>query len=253
MPMSAAEFYDALTPYYHLIYANWDEEIETQATKLDSIIREIWGEEAHRVLDVACGIGTQALGLARLYYDVTASDISPKQVERAQEEANARELAIKFSVADMLEAHAQHPGPFNIILACDNALLHLGSEHEVHRAFQQFYASIEPGGGCLVSVAEPEAITEPVLQPCAVRVVDGVRWVFGQVWEPRSDSYDVTLYVIQDKGEAQCSTVALQSTQYAIGSKRLMELMEQAGFQDVQRIDGRYVQPVIVGTRPHEE
>lgn len=249
MTMSAADFYDALTPYYHLIYGNWDEAIENQATKLDSIIRDVWGEESHRLLDVACGIGTQALGLARLYYDVTASDISPKQVERAQAEANARELAIQFSVADMLDADAQHPGMFNVVLACDNALLHLMSEHEVHRAFQQFFACTEPGGGCLVSVAEPEAISEPQLQPCAVRIVDGVRWVFGQVWEPRSDGYDVTLYVIQDKGDDQCSTVALRSTQYAVSIDRLMELMADAGFQDVQRIDDRYFQPVITGTR----
>jgi len=31
---------------------------------------------------------------------------------------------------------------------------------------------------------------------------------------------------------------------------RLLQLMAQAGFSRVHRIDGKYFQPVVVGTRP---
>ena len=37
-----------------------------------------------RVLDVACGIGTQAIGLARRGFAVTASDVSAGAVRRAR-------------------------------------------------------------------------------------------------------------------------------------------------------------------------
>ena len=42
------------------------------------------------ILDCACGIGTQAIGLALLGYDVTASDISDGEIAEAK--ARAEEL-----------------------------------------------------------------------------------------------------------------------------------------------------------------
>jgi 2-polyprenyl-3-methyl-5-hydroxy-6-metoxy-1,4-benzoquinol methylase len=69
-------FYAGLTPLYHLIYPDWDKSIQHQASMLDSVIREIWGDDASSVLDVSCGIGTQARGLSGKGYHVTASDLS---------------------------------------------------------------------------------------------------------------------------------------------------------------------------------
>src|SRR5262249_30726242 len=99
--MSVEAFYDGLAPIYHLIYPAWEASIRRQAIALDSLIRQHWGEEKLRILDVACGIGTQALGLAGLGHAVTALDLSPAAVERARAEAARRALSIDFSVADM--------------------------------------------------------------------------------------------------------------------------------------------------------
>ena len=74
--MSVERFYDELAPFYHLIFPDWEASIQRQAESLDGVIRERWGEGRLSILDVACGIGTQALGLAALGHRVTASDIS---------------------------------------------------------------------------------------------------------------------------------------------------------------------------------
>lgn len=42
--MSAGTFYDELTPFYHLIFPDWEASIRRQADALDSIIRERWGD-----------------------------------------------------------------------------------------------------------------------------------------------------------------------------------------------------------------
>ena len=60
------DFYDQLSPFYHLIYEDWEASIAWQAERLSRIIRARWGEQVESVLDVSCGIGTQSLGLARL-------------------------------------------------------------------------------------------------------------------------------------------------------------------------------------------
>ena len=69
------DFYAGLAPFYHLIYPDWESSMARQASMLDSIIREFWGGSASSVLDVSCGICTQSLGLAKLGYEITASDL----------------------------------------------------------------------------------------------------------------------------------------------------------------------------------
>src|ERR1700736_5531060 len=48
--------------------------------------------DAGLVLDCACGIGTQALGLARAGYNVEGTDLSRAEIERAKAEAFSRGL-----------------------------------------------------------------------------------------------------------------------------------------------------------------
>src|SRR5262249_29595416 len=149
LTMSVQSFYDGLAPIYHLIYPDWEASIQRQASALDCLIREYWGAEKLQILDVACGIGTQALGLAGLGHTVTGCDLSHAAIERARVEANQRGLSIEFSIADMRELPARFHGKFDVVIACDNAVPHLLSDGELLRAFEQMFACTRPGGGCL--------------------------------------------------------------------------------------------------------
>lgn len=151
-----ADFYSALAPVFHLVYPDWEASIERQASGLDTLIREQWGDASRKLLDVACGVGTQALGLAKLGYSVTASDIARTAVERARPEAEQRGLSIDFSVADMREVSSRQLRPFDVVIACDNAIPHLLSDADILAAFKQFFQCLRPGGGCVVSVRDYE-------------------------------------------------------------------------------------------------
>jgi glycine/sarcosine N-methyltransferase len=96
-----ADFYDELADDYHLIFADWDASITRQASVITSLLRDSHGLVSGAVLDASCGIGTQAIGLARAGFAVTATDISPASVERCGREAAARGLDITTGVADL--------------------------------------------------------------------------------------------------------------------------------------------------------
>jgi SAM-dependent methyltransferase len=197
-------------------------------------------------------VGTQTLGLAKLGYSVTASDISESAVERARREAEQRGLPIDFSVADMREVSRQHLQPFDVVIACDNSVPHLLSDAEILAAFKEFFRCVRPGGGCIVSVRdyEQEDLSKQQVRPFALRESDGARWIVGQVWDPRPPLYDLTMYFVEDRGEADCRARAMRSTYYAIGTTKLVELMRAAGFSNARRLDAHYFQPLIIGTRP---
>lgn len=252
--MTTANFYDQLTPFYHLIFVDWDASIQRQATHINSIIQEYVGNQAHSVLDITCGIGTQTLGLAQMGYSVTASDLSAQEVERARQEATRRGLAISFSVADMREAYTHHQSQFDVVISCDNSVPHLLTDADILTAFRQFCACTKPDGCCLITVRDydQEDKTGVQLKPYGIRVENGVRYLVFQVWEYHELIYDLAFYFVEDRGDDQPTTHVMRSQYYAVGTGKLIELMKAAGFSDVQRLDDRFYQPVIIGRRRQE-
>ena len=251
MKNNVTDFYETLTPFYHLIYPDWEKSIERQASMLDAIIRQSWKDKASEILDVACGIGTQCLGLAQLGYQITASDLSPHEIERAKQEANARDLTISFSVADMRNAFKHHSAQFDIVLACDNAVPHLLTDDEILIAFKQFYECINPGGGCVITVRDYEAedMTGQKTKLYGSREVSNTTYLIFQKWECHGKLYDLSMYFIEDDGSSNCKTHVMRSQYYAVGTTKLIELMKEAGFKNVARLDKEFFQPVIIGTR----
>jgi SAM-dependent methyltransferase len=240
-----ADFYGALAPHFHLIHANWEQSVERQGEQLDGIIRE-FAPGARTVLDVACGIGTQSLGLAARGYDVAASDITATSVERARQEAADRSLHIEFSIADMRTAHAHHGREFDVVLAADNAIPHLLSDNEILDAFREFRLCTKPGGVCVVSVRDYAAMEHVglQLQPHAAHRIDDKLYSVYQVREFDGEIYVINLYVVED-GE-QCTARVARTKYYAVSTDRLLALFREAGFAEAVRVDDRFFQPVLV-------
>jgi SAM-dependent methyltransferase len=253
--MDSSAFYDKLAPFYHLIYQDWEASIQRQASALDSILKERWGGNVKEILDVACGVGTQSIGLASLGYAVTASDLSPESIERAKREAAARKLHINLSVADMREAYAHHQAQFDLVIACDNAVPHLLSDADLLHAFREIRRCVRPGGGFLLSVRdyEKEERSGVHVKPYGMRTEGSTRYLVFQVWEFTGPSYDVAMYFVEDKGGSECITHVMRSRYYAVGIETLKDLLSQAGFTDIQRIEGRFFQPVIVASARPED
>jgi SAM-dependent methyltransferase len=257
--MSAARFYDDLADLFHLVYADWEGSVRRQAEALDRILARALGPGPHRVLDVSCGIGTQALGLAALGHTVTGSDLSPRAIERARREAAARGLAIDFSVADMRSCDRHHRGAFDVVLSADNSVPHLLADDEILDAFRGFYRSTRPGGVVLITVRDyaREDRTSPQLRPYGLRgdPTGGAptgRWAVFQVWDfVDADRYDLAMYFVREGDADRPPEVRVgRSRYYAVTTDTLLALLTRAGFADARRLDGEFFQPVLLGRRP---
>lgn len=99
-----SDFYDRLASRYHLIFQDWNASIERQGGQLARIIEERWGPACRTILDVSCGIGTQAIGLAQRGFAVTASDLSAGAISRARADAQRRALQTASRNDTALEA-----------------------------------------------------------------------------------------------------------------------------------------------------
>jgi SAM-dependent methyltransferase len=245
------DFYDELAPLYHLFFEDWEASIRWQGQRLSAILRREWPIH-ESVLDVSCGIGTQAIALAMQGYRVRGSDLSKQAVERAKAEAIARGQSIEFSICDMRRAHAHHGTGYDLVISCDNSVPHLLSDREIALALEQMHACLRPGGGCLLTVRdyERESRGMNIVKPYGACVEDGKRHVAIQVWDFDGDQYDLTIYFVQEDLSSRVVTSrALRSRYYAIGVARLCELLVEVGFSKVKRLDDVFYQPVIVGTK----
>jgi SAM-dependent methyltransferase len=245
-------YYNRLAPYYKLLYPDWEASIKRQASALDSVICEFFGQSDRHILDAACGIGTQIIGLAQLGYSVTASDISCVEIDEARAEVSKRGLRIDISTADMRQLWQVHQKQFDIVISCDNAIPHLLSEDEILEAFQQFYKCILPNGGCIISVRDYDNIERSGKQfyPRLTHETADSRIVIFDLWEFDGDFYDVTTYIVEDKGQSSAQTHVIKGGRYyCVSISTLEQLLTQAGFSRAKTLKDRFFQPLIVGLK----
>jgi SAM-dependent methyltransferase len=243
-------FYDGLAPLYHLIFENWDVSVARQGYQLAGLIAERWGRGARVVLDGAVGIGTQALALLGRGYQVIASDLSPGAVQRARREAAARGLRLPAAVADF-RALPIAAACADVVLIADNALPHLDTEADILLALGECFRCTRPGGGCLISLRDygpPPPAGTIERHAYGPRAWNGQRYDVRQVWTWRGQRYDLSFEITPLDGGG--AATVLTTSYLAIPVARMAALVKQAGFHDVVRIDGRFFQPIVAGTRP---
>jgi SAM-dependent methyltransferase len=198
------------------------------------------------------GIGTQAIGLAKRGFVVTASDLSGGAIARAKAEAHRRAVVIDFSVCDMRASYTHHRRQFDVVLSGDNSITHLLNDDDLLLALRQMYDCTRPGGGCLLTVRDydREDRGTGLVKPYGVREEGGNRYFIFQVWDFLDQIYDLAMYfVVDDRTSEQLVTHVMRTQYNAVGTDRLLALMREAGFTSTQRLDGRFYQPVLVGNR----
>jgi SAM-dependent methyltransferase len=243
--------YDDLAACYHLIFENWDASIARQAGVLGPLIEAACGKSPARILDAACGIGTQAIGLAMRGHAVTGSDLSEAAVARASLEAAARNLAIPFYAADLRDLSAVPGGPFDTVLIADNAFAHLLSEDDVRRAAASAAGKLDTGGILLATIRDYDSLVtaRPAFQGPAFYDDGGRRRIVHQVWDWTGDRhYTMHLYITRETATGWKSR-HFSSAFHAVPRAMLTGALEAAGFSTVRWIEpgeSGYYQPIVL-------
>jgi glycine/sarcosine N-methyltransferase len=251
--MSARDFYDQLAADYHLVYQDWEAAIERQADALDRLIRSIC-PQAKEILDCSCGIGTQAIGLARRGYSVQGTDISERSIDRARIEAKRLSAAVSFGVCDFRDLSSVD-GLFDVAISCDNAIPHMLTDDDLHQVFASMYAKLRGGGLMLISVRDyDEAMTERAPTGLPVIHAGPPRRVVVRLhdWDaPDSPMYTVRFLILTEGRSGW--TLDNYSTRYrALKSAELIRAAELAGFVHVSwhtAEEVHFYQPVMTGLK----
>ncbi|MER5866317.1 methyltransferase domain-containing protein [Kitasatospora sp. NPDC002040] len=250
-----AHFYDQLADDYHLIYRDWKASMERQGASLDALIRTALGPEPASVLDCSCGIGTQAVPLARLGHQVTGADLSLGAVARAAREAALRGLALPAVAADMRQLPFDDCR-FDVVVCADNALPHLLTAEDVHRALAGMRRVLRSGGLLVLSTRPYDEllITRPVSTPPQQSEGPDGRVVTFQLWHwhPDGERYDLEHFRLAPDGTGWDVAVR-RSTYWALTQRQLAGLAADAGFTEISWESPErtgFFQPVLTARVP---
>lgn len=147
------QYYERLAEHYHRSVEDWDGALRRHGAALNNLLRR-YGVNGGAILDVACGIGTQSLGLALHGFQVTGLDASSAAVARARREAAALGVRADFHVGDMRRRSQSEHGKFDAVICCDNSLPHLLTDDDLRAALTRMLAACTAGGVVLVSVRD---------------------------------------------------------------------------------------------------
>ena len=245
-------FYDNLASQYDKLFLDWKTATQEQAAILERIFASNGFDKSAQILDCACGIGTQAIGLAAAGYRVTASDISAGEIAEAKKRAAQHKVKISFEYADFRALSQTFNQKFDIIIAMDNALPHMLTPTDLAAAVQSIVNQLADGGMFVASIRDYDALLRdkpPYSPPYIHKTANGQRVSF-QTWTWKEENYRLVQYIIDDENTLQISKFECEYR--AATRQELTDLLMAKGCREVTwkfSEESGFYQPIVIAKK----
>ena len=246
------DFYNNLASHYDKLFQDWQSTIREQAVILNRIFNDNGFDTTAHVLDCACGIGTQSIGLASLGYLVSASDISAGEISEAKGRAKKNGVDIRFELADFRALADTYSEQFDIVIAMDNALPHMLSSKDLEAAIKSITGQTKPNGIIVASIRDYDDLlaVKPSYSPSYIHKTEKGQRVSFQTWVWEKDNYHLVQYIIEDEDSLQISKFECEYR--AVRREELTTLFLANGCREVHwkmPEETGFYQPIIVARK----
>ena len=245
-------FYDNLASQYDKLFLDWQASTQEQAAFLDKLFADNGFDKSAHILDCACGIGTQAIGLTAIGYDVTASDISDGAIAEAKERAGNANVTVRFQHADFCALSDAFSEQFDIVIAMDNALPHMLTCEDLEAAVRSITGRMAENGIFVASIRDYDALLEskpPYAPPYIHKTEKGQRVCF-QTWQWEGDLYYLTQYIIEDEDTLQIGK--FDCAYRATRRQELTDLLLANGCREAEwkfPVETGFYQPIVIARK----
>lgn len=245
-------FYDHMASQYDKLFLDWQAATQEQAIILDRIFTNNGFDPSAHILDCACGIGTQAIGLARLGYHVTGSDISDGEIAEARERAGKNHVNVRFAHADFRALSDTFSERFDIVIAMDNALPHMLTGKDLESAIGSIVRQMKDGGLFVASIRDYDALLldKPPYSPPYIHKTETGQRVAFQTWTWEGDRYRLIQYILEDGDTLQVSKFECEYR--ATRRAEMTDFLKKYGCREVEWLfpeETDFYQPIVVARK----
>jgi len=233
---NGSDQYDAFAVNYHWLYSDYVSSGKLALEQNEDVLKEA-GPKV-RILDCSCGIGTLAIALAKLGYEVSGSDGSPGMLEQADlavRNANV-DVPLKCCTWEDLPAHVT--GPFDLVFCLGNSIGHTRNGEEMSRSVRGIRAVLRSGGKLVIDSLNWEQLRK---QKPRFTNYPGWKTRAGQrclpiyVWnfpERFEDAHTIEVLLVFDS-DGKVSMRSYPIVYYPFRVEELIERLRSAGFTNI--------------------
>jgi len=241
-----------MAPDYDKLFLDWQASTREHAAVLDNLFKNNGFDTSAKILDCACGIGTQAIGLAAMGYSVTGSDISKGELSEARKRAAQNHVQVPFVNADFCALWKIFDSPFDIVIAMDNALPHMLTDRALACAIRSIVNQISPGGMFVASIRDYDALLmdKPPCSPPYIHKTDEGQRVSFQTWDWYGENYKLIQYIVEDEQTLQIKKFECEYR--ATRRDELTNLLMANGCQEVAWLfpeETHFYQPIVIARK----
>ena len=161
--------------YYDIIYQ--DKDYVAESLFVSELIKKNCQKESRiRVLDLACGTGLHAIELAKMGYEVDASDMSVKMINAARENARLKKLNIRFH-QEAFQTADRIRKKFDVVISMFSAINYLISYKDLLRSLKNIHGLLDHGGILVFDFWNGNAVIEDFSPVRVKRMKKGTRSV----------------------------------------------------------------------------
>lgn len=245
-------FYDNLASQYDKLFQDWNAATKEQSLILEQLFKDNGYDKKCEILDCACGIGTQAIGLAALKYNVTASDISDAELKEAKSRAIKNSVNICFEHSDFRALSETFSQKFDIIIAMDNALPHMLTKSDLETAVKSIANQLASGGMFVASIRDYDALLadKPPYSPPYIHSTENGQRVSFQTWNWNGDCYKLIQYIIEDDETLKISKFECEYR--AVLREELTDVLISNGFDSAEwkfPEETGFYQPIVIAKK----
>ena len=193
------------------------------------------------ILDCACGIGSEAISLARQGYAVSGSDLSAGLVERARVRAQEAGVEVRFAACSWEELPQRFADErFDLVLCLGNSISHSPDPEAMQRSLGAMREVLKDGGMLVVDSRNWEKLrrerprfTTPdrVIERGGKKCVTIRLWGFPERWE-EPHAMDVALLLLEGDGSVTHRLHKIEYQPVRVGT--LQDRLAEAGLTGVQ-------------------
>ena len=233
------EFYKNIAHRYHWFFSSWDDVMKRQMEQLVPLLREY---RVHSVLDCACGTGLQVIGLRKAGFDVVGSDLSEDMLAVAGRNLEKEGIGdVQLVQADFREINKKIDKKFDAVICMGNAIPHLFGNDEILKALLSIYGCLEDKGVAVIETRNYDKMIKDKYRFLPMRIhkekdgfIISILYVFDYL--PGLIKFNV-VYLVENPSTGERKMEVEVVYYNPVSRDVFVQLMEQAGFADVQAIE----------------
>lgn len=227
--------YDEIAMLYDLL-SEGDDGFLYFKHEAEKLLRNL--PKTSRLIDCACGTGKHAVWMAKLGFDVSASDISEGMLKTAQANAKLDNQDIHFIHASWEKLPEKTNQKFNLAFIPGNSLSHITSLEMLARSLSAIKKTLQPDGKLFFDMRNWEKTFEEDLLTAQSFSINRnkIRYKVAYDWDIKGWNTPGIMSV-EVQSSRQESKQQYLFDFFPFGYQQLYEALKEAGFIHIERKD----------------